>query len=416
MNIHLTGAMLLLTFAGSLGAQDSDVDARLKKLERDNKELERRLELLAQSQEDAGLAGLFPELGEGENGLGPAASKVFGVSDGVSLGGYGEARYRDNRGGGDSLDFLRSVIYFGYRFDERWVFNSEIEFEHASTEEAGAASVEFAFLDYEATEDTHVRAGLLLTPLGFINEWHEPPTYLGVTRPETERRILPSTWREVGVGVVGDQGPFSYRAYVMGGFEGSGFSAAGLRGGRSSGSKASAEDLALALRVDYVELPGAVFGAGLYRGNSGQGDPALGSTATTIVELHGEYKTGPWWSRALVARATVDDVAKINALNTNGPTESVGEELLGGYLELGYDVMPLLDSGSEAMLSPYVRYESINTQRELPAGLSTDPKQDDEILTMGLHWQPIPGIAIKLDFQDYDNNVDRVNLSMGYSF
>lgn len=78
--------------------------------------------------------------------------------------------------------------------------------------------------------------------------------------------------------------------------------------------------------------------------------------------------------------------------------------------------MPLIDAASEAMLSPFVRFESINTQRELPTGFSTDPKQDDEILTMGLHWQPIPGIAIKLDFQDYDNNVDRVNLSMGYSF
>ena len=48
---------------------------------------------------------------------------------------------------------MRAVLYAGYKFNESIVFNSEIEFEHATTEETassepGAVSVEFATLDY----------------------------------------------------------------------------------------------------------------------------------------------------------------------------------------------------------------------------------------------------------------------------
>lgn len=397
-------------------AQDTDVEARLGRLEAANQELQRKLDVLAQSQEDQDFASAVPTLGQSQHGLGAAASKVYGVSDGVSIGGYGEARYRDNRGAGDSLDYLRNVIYFGYRFDERWVFNTEIEFEHASTEEEGSVSVEFGYLDYQANDHLNLRAGLLLAPLGFINELHEPPSYLAVTRPETERRIIPSTWRELGVGVSGDTGPFTYRAYVMGGFEGSGFSASGLRGGRERGSEASAEDLAVALRMDYVEIPGVILGGGFYHGNSDQGDPALASTATTIVELHGEYRADGLWARSLLAFATVDDVEEINTLNMAAANESVGEEQLGAYLELGYDVMRHLDADSRMALSPYVRFEKINTQREVPTGFFGDPVNDEEILTVGVNFQPIPNIVFKLDFQDYENTPDRINLSMGYAF
>ncbi len=202
----------------------------------------------------------------------------------------------------------------------------------------------------------------------------------------------------------------------MGGFEGSGFSASGLRGGRERGSRASAEDLAIALRLDYVDMPGVVLGAALYHGNSDQGDPALGSTATTIVEAHGEYRSDGLWARGLFALAMVDDVEEINARNSNAPNESVGEELLGTYFELGYDVMPMLDEDSNQSLSPYARIEKINTQRDVPSGFFGDAVNDEEILTLGINWQPISHIVFKLDFQDYSETPDRINLSMGYAF
>ena len=54
--------------------------------------------------------------------------------------------------------------------------------------------------------------------MGFINEIHEPPFYHGVIRPEVEQRIIPTTWREGGVGIFGTLAPgLDYRCYVLNG-------------------------------------------------------------------------------------------------------------------------------------------------------------------------------------------------------
>ena len=71
-------------------------------------------------------------------------------------------------------EVITAVLYFGYKFNDRFLFNSEIEFEHGSTEDDGEVSVEFAYLDYLWRKPLNVRAGLLLLPLGFVNELHEP--------------------------------------------------------------------------------------------------------------------------------------------------------------------------------------------------------------------------------------------------
>ena len=205
-------------------------------------------------------------------GLGPAASKVYRGGQGVSIGGYGEFVYSNPSstredgapsGASSQIDALRGVIYVGYKFDDRFLFNSEIEFEHGSTSEEGSVSLEFAYLDWRfkgLEGSTGLRGGLVLLPMGFINELHEPPTYLGVSRPETERRIIPTTWRELGIGMFGAVGDFDWRAFVVNGLDGSGFDGSGLRGGRQKGSKALAEDFALSARVDWGGVPGLALG------------------------------------------------------------------------------------------------------------------------------------------------------------
>ena len=129
-------------------------------------------------------------------------------------------------------------------------------------------SVEFMALDFFWKKEANFRTGLVLVPMGFINEVHEPPFFLGVRRPETERRILPATWREMGVGVFGQLGEeVEYRAYVVNGFNAAGFSASGIRGGRQNGNRALAEDFALVGRVDWTPWHGVLLGASAYVGN-----------------------------------------------------------------------------------------------------------------------------------------------------
>src|SRR5690606_29963180 len=111
--------------------------------------------------------------------------------------GYGEAKftgYVSDKGPNDRnrADLERLVLYTGYKFNDWIVFNSEIEFEHASTNanessSGGSVAVEFAYLDFFLKEYANGRVGLVLVPMGFINEWHEPVFYYSVNRPEVER-------------------------------------------------------------------------------------------------------------------------------------------------------------------------------------------------------------------------------------
>jgi hypothetical protein len=151
------------------------------------------------------------------------------------------------------------------------VLNTEIEVEHAADDQEGEVAVEFAYLDYLYSPAFNLRGGLVLVPMGLLSEMHEPTTFLSARRPDSESRIIPSTWRENGVGAFGDVGPFSYKLYLVNGFDAEGFSAAGLRGGRQKASKANADDLAVVGRVDFTGVPGLLAGVSCYQGDSGAG-------------------------------------------------------------------------------------------------------------------------------------------------
>lgn len=375
------------------------------------------------------------------HGFGPAASKVYRVRQGVSIGGYGELLYENfaeeredeaPSGKTDRLDFLRAILYAGYKFNDRFLFNSEIEFEHASTDQKGSVSIEFAYLDYRASEHFGIRGGLLLPPMGFLNELHEPPTFLGARRPETELRIIPSTWRENGVGIFGEAGRFSYRAYLVNGFDAvgggssgsGGFSASGVRGGRQKGSKTVAEDFAGVGRVDYLGRMGLTVGTSLYLGEAGQGNPMPSDPTreigarTLIWEGHAEYRAHGFDLRGLFALADIDDVAELNEAKGLTGASSIGERLIGWYVQAGYDVLSAVFT--EAQLLPYVRFEKLNTQDDVPAGFAADPANDREILTFGAAWKPIPNIVVKADYalqsNEADTGVDQLSVALGYLF
>ncbi|MDA1259609.1 MAG: hypothetical protein O3A20_03205 [Planctomycetota bacterium] len=379
---------VVATGAAPLSAQDPAPDAA---------ELARRLELLAaEVQELRGGAPAGPALDSG--GLGPAASTVYRASPGrLSWASYGEVTYKrpdaTTDGGtpsglGDSWDLHRAVLYLGYRFDERWLFNAEIEFEHG--DEVG---IEFAYLEARLNDAVGVRAGHLLTPLGLVNEIHEPTTFYSAQRPLVETFVIPSTWHENGVGVVADWRGFSGRAYVMNGFDASGFdlSKDGLRGGRQGGSKASAEDLALAARLDWEGIPGLLLGVGAFSGDSGQ-NAGASDFATSLMEAHAQWQWRALRLRGLWAQGSVDDAALL-------ATPAPGEDLEGWYLEAGWDL--LAGAGAQA-LTPFLRWEEFD--------LSADAPGDSGVraLSLGISWQPTPQIVFKADYTDLRNDADSV--------
>ncbi len=403
-------------------------------------EMQKRIDALAQEIEKLRIgaaASAAPTTQEPVPGFGPAAAKVYGVRRGVSIGGYGEMLYQNHAGRRDDgasanvpdrLDLERVVFYFGYKWTDHLLFNSEVEYEHAVAGEGepGETAVEFAYVDYRPFRRFGMRGGLLLVPMGFLTELHEPPIFHGARRPEVEQLILPSTWRENGLGVYGDLGPVSYRAYVVASLDASGFTAdQGIREGRQEGSDARADDLAVTARVDWTPAPGLLLGSSVFSGRSGQGDSALGNARLTLWDAHAEWNARGLHLRGLCARGILSDAEAVSLahdpLLVADPARgtAIGSRTRGWYGEAAYNV---LSPGrhSDRELSPFVRFEALTTQAEVPPGYSRDPANDRTVWTYGIAYRPILNVAIKLDVQDFRNRagtgVDQVNFALGYLF
>lgn len=423
-------ALLPLSLALPAAPQDptGDVEQRLRALEDSNERLGRDLAAALDALATSELAGgadatpFDPDLTAtwaalARRRLAPRASAVY-TADRLSFGGYGEFLAEEFDGNGaDNFDALRWVMYFGSRFSERWIFNSEIEIEHGSTDASsattdsrGSVSIEFAYIDHLLTDDVALRGGVVLTPMGFVNERHEPTTFLPAARPQTETHIIPSTWRAVGVGAYGQAGPFAWTGYAINSLAGGEFTARGLRGGRQKGNRASSENVALVGRVDYVDVPGLTVGVSAFQGNTGANQPE--GLGTFLYDLHAEWNEGPWTLRGLWAEARVDDTAAFHARTG----ESVGERLAGWYVEAGFDLLSLTDARPDETLDLFLRYEELDTQASLAAGVTPGGGIDDTFTTLGLNYRPLDQVVIKLDHTFLDEGDDVTRALIGYAF
>ena len=393
--------------------------------------LDRKTSVLAQEVEKIRTELFIPDEIEYKSayGLGPAASKVYQVDQGLSIGGYGEFNYQAivgdrNQNSIDNADFERLVLYVGYKFTDNILFNSEIEFEHsvAGDGENGSVAVEFAAVDFLLDPMANIRAGMLLVPMGFINQIHEPPFFFGNNRPEVERRIIPTTWREIGAGLFGELLPgLTYTTYVVNAMNAKNFTSSGIRSGRQKGSEARAEDLAFVGRFDYApeQLAGFSFGGSAYLGNSGQNQVFNGQKIdafTQLYEAHMQWKYRGVEFRALGSWGHIDDAAVLSAANG----QTIGEENYGWYAEVGYDIMPHFMPDSAQYLAPFFRYERLDTIAKAPTGFADDLSQDKEIFQVGLQYKPIPNVVIKADYRNWDSKAgdlpDDFNLGVGFIF
>ena len=394
-------------------------------------ELRRRVDVLAAELEQL-RSGESPQADLTDErrqslGLAPSAAATYRrASQGVSFAGYGEMLLENFNSENESgvgrapttrLDFLRHILYAGYRFNDKFLFNSEIEVEHADE-----ISVEFAYVDYLASDHLTLRGGMILLPLGLTNEFHEPTVFIGAKRPKTEQRILPTTWRENGAGILGSAGIVNFRAYVTNGLRGAGVSSAGLRGGRQKGGKALAANLAFSGRLDITPVPGILAGLGLYSGGSGQEQVVLDGTrldvGTTVVEVHGQAQLRGFDLRALFAQASVDDAGQASRALGLSAGSSIAETMQGGYLQAGYNVLSQLNT--PLALTPYVRYEQVDTQHRVPAGFVRDLSRDGVLKTLGVEVKPIPNVVLKADYQWITNEAgtgrNQFNVNLGYAF
>jgi hypothetical protein len=325
------------------------------------------------------------------------------------------------------INVRRFVVYLAHSFSERLAFRSEVELEDAKIEggeEGGEVALEQLYLDYLIAPAITLRAGLVLPPVGIVNELHEPPTFNGVARPSFDRDVLPTTWRELGIGAVGafpGSAGLSYRVYLVNGLRADGFDAvSGIRGGRQEGKEASFANPSLTGRVEWVR-PGLRLGGSFWYGGSANQDPALGTgsfdNAVALVAADARYDTGALMFRGVVANISISDAEAINAAYGG----QVGSRIAGGYVEAAYNLLSVLAPASVQRLNAFLRYEHFDTQAEVPPAVVKDESLARRITTFGLSYKPIYNVVFKGDYQLQRNQAglgegELLSLGVGYQF
>jgi hypothetical protein len=347
----------------------------------------------------------------------------------TSLFGYGEFNYNRFRDADRTTraDLRRFVIGFGHRFDDRLSFNSELEIEHGvvGSKDRGETALEQAYLNYRFNDAFNAKGGLFLIPLGILNETHEPPTFYGVERNEVETRIIPTTWRELGIGLHGLIGQgFKYDAGITTGFNSGKLDdpSTGVGSAHQEGQLADAHDLSVYGALNY-SAPGLLLGGGLFTGNTGQNgqaNPLLKGVAArlTLWDLHAKYAIAGFDLQALYASGKLGDADKINAaiLASSATPFAAPKSLKGWYAQAAYH----LYRRGDLDVAPFARIERFEIrQEEDPAnGLLQDPNNLERVRTFGVNFKIHPQVVIKSDIQRYstDKSKNRLNIGLGYMF
>ncbi len=343
----------------------------------------------------------------------------------LPVSGYMDAHFNKAEGEPGRGDFHRFVLLFGHSFSDRIKFWSELELEHALVEggeEKGEVALEQAYLDFLVKPWLNFRAGLVLTPMGIVNERHEPPSFNGVERPVVETIIIPSTWREMGAGITGDLGRgFRYRTFLMSALDPSGFSAEfGIQDGRTGGFESSFRNPAYAGRLEYAGVRRLTVGISGYTGISSSDIVAV-TPRTSIVSFDGRYSYKRLDLRGLFANTWISKSGELNLAmeRLTGLNPNVGSQMRGYYAEPAVHVFPRRWRND---LILFTRYEKYNTQQRMAPGFVPLPEFNRSSLFTGITFKPNADVALKFDYVFNRNAgsairpLNGLNLGLGWWF
>ena len=352
----------------------------------------------------------------------------------TNLWGYGELNYNHPTANASDAqaDLRRAVLGFSHAFDDDTRVYGEIEWEHAvaSAEDAGETEIEQLYVEHAIAPSYGVRAGLMLMPLGLLNEHHEPTDYYGVERNFVETAIIPSTWREGGVAIYGstDSG-WNWNAGIVTSPDLGRWDPTSDEGRESPlGSihqelqLAKAHDASLFAALNWQGIPGLDVGGGIFTGKIGQGTPDFPAQDARLFlgEAHVRWQPGPFDLSALYTRGTISDTQALNLAFIGQPTP-VPKSFWGGYAQGAWRAV---EWGRSSLL-PFLRYEAFNTgaaYASQPSGFGTMPLPTERVWTAGANYYLNPNVVFKVDYQRFNNDDpalgygNRYDLGIGYQF
>lgn len=348
------------------------------------------------------------------------ADKLLSSGNKLTIGGYGEVHYHqplnsETRQNGE-LDVHRMVMLFGYQFSDRTQFITELEFEHVSE-----VYVEQAFLQHKINKSINFRAGLLLIPMGIVNEYHEPTTFNGVERPLVDNKINPTTWREVGFGLSGTILPanLKYQVYLVNGFNGYDGTAklngkSGLRSGRQKGASSYISSPNFTTKVEYYGIRGLNVGLSgyfgdtqskLYNGIIKGDDAALAKADSSVVGISMIGVDARYNRKGLQLRGQLYQVGLSNTDQYNrftgkkgGPFNDLGSSMTGYYMEAGYNVLRHFEKVNTELV-PFIRLEGYDTHAKVPLNITRNKSYQNSVITTGLTLKLAQGAVLKTDMQ-----------------
>jgi hypothetical protein len=325
----------------------------------------------------------------------------------TTIGGYGEITLNIpiDTAASAVVDLRRFVLFVGHNFTEVIRLYSELEVEHAvsSASDQGEFEVEQAYLEAAFSRRFNLRGGLVIMPVGIINQFHEPPSFFGVDRPLVDTLVIPSTWREPGVGIWGElTDAVHYQLYFVNGLNANGFTAQGVAGGHQEAQLAYAGDFGGVGRIAYQPVVGSELGLSAYFATSGNSlRSTVGRVPVGLIEADARYLEHGLSLRAEIALLSIGQADRLDAVLAQGPSAMAGpvaSALFGGYVEAGYDLFVAFGAPDpDQALFVFARYDHADTQAGVPVGFT--PRLEDRRMsaTLGLSYKPIPQIALKLD-------------------
>ena len=349
------------------------------------------------------------------------------------------------------VDLERVVIAPTFILSDTIKLVTEFEFEHGGTgvtmeydtleefgefetevEKGGEIVIEEAYLDFAYKPWLNFKVGHMIVPIGVNSQRHLPNTYLSTRRNLSETTIIPNTWHESGVTAYGEFAEnFHYQAMLMTGLNSEFFnSAQWIKAGHQKRFESvNADDLAIAIRVDYGNPVGSLIGASVYVGNSSQNRQKnqLDVDATvTISELHGIYDEDNIKLRGMFLWGQLSDSEAITLANKNLPNaleakgSPVASEAIAWFVEAGYDIAPMLNHGRS--LIPFVKYDFVDSMYKTEGIVQKNKRYERSMITAGLNYFYTPNIVFKADYTvtsfggDSLEDMDTFTISLGYQF
>lgn len=330
------------------------------------------------------------------------------------ISGYGEALYTaDLQTEVSTADLRRNILFIGHRFNDKIQFFSEMELEHAAVSSegenriGGELAMEQLFLKFNLNKNNYITTGLFIPRIGIINENHLPTTFNGNDRHQVEQQVIPSTWRELGIGLYSNVQKIpglNLSIALMNGINSAGFeSGSGIREGRSGGSRANASNLAVTGAALYYVKNWRMQISAYYGGSAGitkrEADSlqlSYGSFGTPVAlgEVNLQYLSQGFTFKTLATAVSIPDAATINrAYASNTP-----ELMAGCYAEVAYNLFHRIEKFKAKSLTVFSRYEWLDLNVEIADnGIINDAFKKTYIIA-GFNYAPIRGIALKLDY------------------